>query len=228
MTNEQIREHLLKAGVKNLKEFGYPLVTTETILTDEVYKEFFKSMLEDNLGNSNQIDEVINNLISEIESLKEPSKMNGEIHFLLSPLEEGKEISVEKWLEALKTDSKTLAKNKDKFLDEEIYFTKQLTTTFSGSWSVPNQTNTITYFIGGKIPSKEEIKNSKQKEKEHRKSQNKCQENHNNKYLRPSTTTTEYGTTTLRKVLKKFDERTKSFHGTMSNIIHNYIIKKIS
>ena len=39
MTNEQIREHLLKAGVKNLKEFGYTEVTTETILTDEVYKE---------------------------------------------------------------------------------------------------------------------------------------------------------------------------------------------
>ena len=36
MTNEQIREHLLKAGVKNLKEFGYPEVTTETIQPDEV------------------------------------------------------------------------------------------------------------------------------------------------------------------------------------------------
>ena len=38
MTNEQIREHLLKAGVKNLKEFGYPEVTTETILTDIISK----------------------------------------------------------------------------------------------------------------------------------------------------------------------------------------------
>lgn len=66
MTNEQIREHLLKAGVKNLKEFGYPEVTTETILTDEVYKEFFKSMLEDNLGNGKQVDEVINQLLSKI------------------------------------------------------------------------------------------------------------------------------------------------------------------
>jgi hypothetical protein len=66
MTNEQIREHLLKAGVKNLKEFGYPEVTTETILTDEVYKMFFKSMLEDNLGNGKQVDEVINQLLSEV------------------------------------------------------------------------------------------------------------------------------------------------------------------
>ena len=67
MTNEQIREHLLKAGVKNLKEFGYPEVTTKTLLTDEVYKIFFKSMLEDNLGNGKQVDEVINQLLSEVE-----------------------------------------------------------------------------------------------------------------------------------------------------------------
>jgi hypothetical protein len=67
MTNEQIKEHLLKAGVKNLKEFGYPEVTTETILTDEVYKEFFKSMLEENLGNGKQVDEVINQLLSDVD-----------------------------------------------------------------------------------------------------------------------------------------------------------------
>ncbi len=66
MTNKQIREHLLKAGVKNLKEFGYPEVTTETILTDEVYKELFKSMLEDNKGNGKQVDEVIDQLLSEV------------------------------------------------------------------------------------------------------------------------------------------------------------------
>lgn len=70
MTNEQIREHLLWAGVNNLKEFGYPEVTTETILTDEVYKEFFKSMLNDSLGNAKQIDEVINQLLSEFEKPK--------------------------------------------------------------------------------------------------------------------------------------------------------------
>ena len=66
MTNEQIREHLLKAGVKNLKEFGYPEITTETILTDEVYKDFFKSMLEDNKGNGKQLDEVIDQLLLEV------------------------------------------------------------------------------------------------------------------------------------------------------------------
>lgn len=66
MTNERIREHLLKSGVTNLKEFGYPDVTIETILTDIVYSGFFKSMLEDNKGSDNQVDEVINQLLLEI------------------------------------------------------------------------------------------------------------------------------------------------------------------
>ena len=68
MTSEQIKEHLLKAGVKNLKEFGYSAVTTETILTDEVYKEFFKSMLEENLGNGKQVDDVIDELLGALAS----------------------------------------------------------------------------------------------------------------------------------------------------------------
>ena len=67
MKHEQIRQHLLNAGVKNLKEFGYPKVTAETILTDEVYKRFFISMLSDSLGNGKQVDEVIHQLISEID-----------------------------------------------------------------------------------------------------------------------------------------------------------------
>ena len=68
MTNEQIKNHLLKAGVKNLKEFGYPDVDTKNILTDIVYAGFFKSMLEDNKGNGTQIDEVINDLLNELVS----------------------------------------------------------------------------------------------------------------------------------------------------------------
>jgi hypothetical protein len=66
MTNEEIREHLLKAGVKNLKEFGFDEVTTKTILTDKVYSEFFKSMLKDNLGYTKRVDGVINQLLIEI------------------------------------------------------------------------------------------------------------------------------------------------------------------
>lgn len=66
MTNKETRERLLEAGVGNLKEYGYPAVTKETILTDTVYKEFFKSMLNQNLGYGTQLDEVINQLLSEI------------------------------------------------------------------------------------------------------------------------------------------------------------------
>lgn len=67
MTNQQLREHLINSGVRNLKEFGYPNVTIEIILTDEVFKLFFKSMLKDNLGISDQADEVINQLLTEID-----------------------------------------------------------------------------------------------------------------------------------------------------------------
>ena len=67
MKKEKIKEHLIKAGVKNLKEFGYPDVDTKNILTDEVYKEFFKSMLDDNLGHQKMFDDVILELL---ESLK--------------------------------------------------------------------------------------------------------------------------------------------------------------
>ena len=45
-----LRDKLLAAGVRNLKEFGYPGVTTENILTDSVYSAFFRSMLEEHSG----------------------------------------------------------------------------------------------------------------------------------------------------------------------------------
>jgi len=67
MTQEKIKEHLIKAGVNNLKEFGYPDANAENILTDEIYKEFFKSMLHDNLGQKRIFDDVILELL---ESLK--------------------------------------------------------------------------------------------------------------------------------------------------------------
>jgi len=66
MNIEQIKEKLLSAGVKILKEFGYPKADTKNILTDEVYKEFFKSMLEDNKGNGSQIDSAIDELLMSV------------------------------------------------------------------------------------------------------------------------------------------------------------------
>lgn len=41
---------IIKAGVRNLKEFGYEHVNEKNIFTDEVYAEFFRSMLKDNMG----------------------------------------------------------------------------------------------------------------------------------------------------------------------------------
>ncbi len=38
MTNQEIRQKLLLAGVKNLTEFGYQSVNTESILTDDIIK----------------------------------------------------------------------------------------------------------------------------------------------------------------------------------------------
>jgi hypothetical protein len=36
-----MEEKLIEAGIRGLKEFGYPCVTKENILTDDIYKIFF-------------------------------------------------------------------------------------------------------------------------------------------------------------------------------------------
>lgn len=67
MTGQQIRDHLLKAGVHNLKEYGYPSVTAENILTDMVYSSFFRAMLYDNKGHSPAFDVEIKKLLLEMD-----------------------------------------------------------------------------------------------------------------------------------------------------------------
>ena len=47
-------------------EFGYPEANKENILTDMIYKEMFKNMLNDNKGHGKNIDEAINELLSTI------------------------------------------------------------------------------------------------------------------------------------------------------------------
>ena len=42
-----VRDKLIAAGVRNLKEFGYPSVDSKHILTDYVYSAFFLKMLEE-------------------------------------------------------------------------------------------------------------------------------------------------------------------------------------
>ena len=63
---DMIREKLIAAGVRNLKQFGYPMVSKDNIMTDRIYSAFFKSMLEDNLGKEPIADAVIQKLLSEI------------------------------------------------------------------------------------------------------------------------------------------------------------------
>lgn len=70
MTKQQIKEHLLKVGVQNLKEFGYPDVDTKNIMTDIIYSQFFKSMLLDNKGISKaEVDDVIDDLLKDIPTI---------------------------------------------------------------------------------------------------------------------------------------------------------------
>ena len=66
METNEIEEKLIVAGIKNLKEFGYPSVTKDNILTDEVYKEFFKSMLNENKGYGSNIDTAIESLLNKV------------------------------------------------------------------------------------------------------------------------------------------------------------------
>lgn len=61
-----LRDKLIKAGVKHLKEYGYPECNKDNIITDIIYSEFFKSMLEGNKGQSDAADEVIDGILAEI------------------------------------------------------------------------------------------------------------------------------------------------------------------
>lgn len=60
------RNELITAGVRNLKEFGYPQVNEFNILKDAVYSAFFERMLQDNKGHSIVIDQAIEGLLKEI------------------------------------------------------------------------------------------------------------------------------------------------------------------
>lgn len=62
--NMALRKKIIDQGVPNLREYGYPGVTKDNILTDEIYSAFFKSMLKDNKGKG--ADEEVEALLSEI------------------------------------------------------------------------------------------------------------------------------------------------------------------
>lgn len=66
-----IRKSLIAAGVKNLREYGYPDCTESNILTDRIYSAFFKSMLGDNLGFRKDVDAEIEKLIAECSAVRD-------------------------------------------------------------------------------------------------------------------------------------------------------------
>lgn len=57
---------LIAAGIRNLKEYGYPDVNEMNILTDPIYSAFFRSMLRDNKGHSAEVDKAIDSLLAQI------------------------------------------------------------------------------------------------------------------------------------------------------------------
>ena len=59
---------LIAAGVRNLREFGYPDCDAENILTDSIYSRFFLSMLEENLENHSVLAPAIKPLIDQIKA----------------------------------------------------------------------------------------------------------------------------------------------------------------
>ena len=61
-----MKDQLIAAGVNNLHIFGYPACNSENILTDPIYKSFFKSMLEANLGKSQKHDLAIRELLQQV------------------------------------------------------------------------------------------------------------------------------------------------------------------
>ena len=66
-TEQDIRTRILKRAVLNLKEFGYENCNEDNILTDEVYKIFFKKQLENVQVESKNADveKVITDLIAD-------------------------------------------------------------------------------------------------------------------------------------------------------------------
>jgi hypothetical protein len=166
----------------------------------------------------------------EYENSKKDDVKSDENDSLISNTLSEKEIDVEDFLKKLNTSSESLSKDKNSVLDNKILFTKKLITNFSGSYGVPNPKTITTYHFSDESNDESKLKSfiadKKKDEREHLKKQKKEQDNHDYRFQRPSTSQTEYGVTTLRKVMKDFEKRQKSFHGTMSSSKYEYKILK--
>ena len=61
-----MRKEIVKDCVNKLRDFGYVDVDAKNIFTDTLYKRFFKSILEQNLGKDSFIDCAIQDLLKDI------------------------------------------------------------------------------------------------------------------------------------------------------------------
>ena len=66
MNKNQSREDLIRNGVKNLREFGYPDCDENNILKHSILKTFFISMLKENKGINKEADKIIDDLLEEM------------------------------------------------------------------------------------------------------------------------------------------------------------------
>lgn len=69
-----IQNKLIKQAVKKLKMFGFTNVTKDNITTDDVYKLYFRKILLLNLGQNNDTDKVIHELLEKVKGLTESNK----------------------------------------------------------------------------------------------------------------------------------------------------------
>ena len=69
-----MKDKLIAAGVKNLHAYGYPHCNKQNILTDEIYRAFFASMLKDNMGKAGAaVDAAIGALLKQCEAPAPPT-----------------------------------------------------------------------------------------------------------------------------------------------------------
>ena len=63
-----MEDKLIASGVKNLHAYGYLGCNKANILTDQIYRAFFASMLKDNKGKAGaDVDKAIDNLLAKCE-----------------------------------------------------------------------------------------------------------------------------------------------------------------
>jgi hypothetical protein len=60
---EKTKKMIIANGIKNLHEFGYEMANEENIMTDFIYVQMFKRMLESNKGEDDRIDHVIDAIL---------------------------------------------------------------------------------------------------------------------------------------------------------------------